>query len=264
VAHAATLSGWDFRIYSKKVKSQLFGAQYLHQPILGLDCGEEQKIAYQLRGTPEQYRLKVYGQDWDGTVSPEDYTESHSAWDLREAYNHLWREYQDEIHHFEIFRNGPTLKAAELAASVLRKRCDLVISTVPRKLWAQPGDVFESQRIWALGDTEMPRVEPAYRPKPFSVICEGSPKVPWYRVSNIFGYCTIEWPWRPYYSNDTTQEPWDICPAYGASVVEKPLRHNSTTANDFIHLGRYGAWQKGVLTSDAFFDAMKILAEDSI
>jgi hypothetical protein len=46
--------------------------------------------------------------------------------------------------------------------------------------------------------------------------------------------------------------------------VTKPLRYTGNSAPDFIHLGRYGAWEKGILTSDVFFQAMKILAEDRI
>lgn len=250
VAHAAELSKWNFRIYSRKVKSKLYGSQYLHQPIPNLDCGFPHIVRYQLRGTAEQYRRKVYGDDWDGTVSPEDYQEAHAAWDIRAAYDSMWQDYEDEIEDADIHRwwtvDGP----------------DLIISTVPRKIWAEPGDVFESQKVWALGDTEMPRVEPAYRPEPFSVICEASLTVPWYRVSNIFDYCTIEWPFDPLkrLNSRLTLRP----PMPGASVVEKPLRHNSKAASDFVHLGRYGSWEKGVLSTDAFFDAMKVFANDKI
>lgn len=275
-AHAAALSGWDFRVYSRmysrNAQSKLFGAQYLHAHIPELDCGEAALVEYRLNGTPEDYRRKVYGDDWDGTVSPEDFLESHNAWDLRLAYQHLWDKYVGEIKHFEVFGNSP----AALAYQILGEH-DLVISTVPRKIWAKPGDVFESTKVWALGDTEMPRVEPVYRPEPFSVICEASRRVSWYRVSNIYGYCTVEWPHDAgWYSNEPAGyvEYHDGYrdyakkilnpPLYGASVVEKPLRHNSTAASDFVHLGRYGKWEKGVLTSDAFYDAMKVLANDQI
>lgn len=254
VAHAAEISGWDFRIYSRKEKSRLYGAQYLHKPIPGISNGPTM-VDYKLNGTPQQYRRKVYGPEWDGTVSPEDFTEPHYAWDIRSAYDQLWRKYEGEIHELKL--------PEQLYLADNTYQADLVISTVPRKIWAMHGDVFESQKIWALGDTEMPRVDPAYRPAPFTVQCDGTPQTAWYRVSNIFGYCTVEWPWRPYYSSDN-EPPWDIPPTYGASVVEKPLRHNSTAANDFVHLGRYGKWEKGVLTSDAFYDAMKVFAQDSI
>ena|SRR6478752_1150057 len=265
VAHAAELSGWDWRVYSRNMKSPLYGAQYLHQPIPQLECGFPHMVKYTLRGTPEEYRRKVYGNDWDGTVSPEDYGDSHSAWDIRAAYDELWWNYSDEIREFEVDTKywGEGMSPAQGAVYDLGlERYDLVISTIPRKIWAQPGDVFESQKVWALGDTEMPRVDPIYRPEPFSVVCESSLRIPYYRISNIFGYCTIEWPYDPMFklnSRLTLRSPHS-----GASVVEKPLRHNSTAASDFIHLGRYGAWQKGALSHDAFYEAMKIFAHDSI
>jgi hypothetical protein len=137
------------------------------------------------------------------------------------------------------------------------KGIDLVISTVPRKIWAEPGDVFESMKVWALGDTEDERVR-LYRPPEDMVFCDGTAWHDWYRVSNVFGYCTMEWPFN--YGEGWREAP----PARGASVVEKPLKHNSKAAADFIHLGRYGAWQKGILTTDAYFGAMQAFMEDSI
>lgn len=253
VAHAANLMGWNFRVYSRKQQSKLYGAQYFHKVIPDLDCGGPRIVDYVLRGTSEQYRRKVYGDDWGGTVSPEDYTEAHHAWDIRQGYQELWDTYSDVICdcHINTKNVGPA-KHAEIFG-----HHDLVISTVPRKIWAQPGDVFESQKIWALGDCEDERVR-MYRPPEFTVVCDGTDNHSWYRVSNIFGYCTMEWPWHKFDAELIGP------PARGASVVEKPLSHNSTAASDFIHLGRYGAWQKGVLTTDAFYDALKVLAQDSI
>lgn len=254
VAHAAEMSGWDFRIYSRKMKSKLFGAQYLHQPIPNLECGAPKLVQYSLRGTPEDYRRKVYGNDWDGTVSPEDYQEAHAAWDIRLAYDHLWREYEAEIWDVN-------LQAIPDVYHEVQKGHDLVISTVPRKIWARPGDVFESQKVWALGDTsESDRVR-LYRPPDFHVYCCGTDEHEWYRVSNIFGYCTMEWPgFLTADGHEFARHP----PARGASIVEKPLRHNSTAASDFVHLGRYGAWEKGLLSSDAFYEAMKVFAKDKL
>ena len=246
VAHAANIMDWDFKIYSKKQKSKLYGAQYLHKPIPQLDCGAPMTVAYKMVGSPRSYRFKVYGPGWDGTVSPEDFTESHFAWDIRKAYDDLWNVYSGQIENCDLDPD---------ARQVLNwMKYDLVISTIPRKIWAEDGDVFESQKVWALGDTENKRVH-LYRPEPFTVVCDGTSKVDWYRVSNIFGHCTMEWPYI-----DCFNPP----PAVGASIVEKPLRHNSKAANDFIHLGRFGKWEKGVLSTDAFYDALKVFAMDGI
>lgn len=243
VAHAAELSGWDFKIFSRKQKSPLYGAQYLHHAIPEAESGMASRVEYRLRGTAEQYRHKVYGALWDCTTSPEDYIESHFAWDIRVVYEHLWDKYADYISPIDLpFNAHEALKKVD----AISHDCDLVVSTLPRKLWARPGDVFKSQKIWALGDGDYERVR-LHRPEDFTVVCSGLPEDEWYRVSNIFGYCTMEWPCfgiNP--------------PVRGASIVEKPLEHNSRYASHIVHLGRYGEWRKGVLTTDAFFDAMRL------
>lgn len=247
VAHAALMSGWDFHIYSKKRKSQLFGAQYLHQPIPDLPHPGPKRVSYRLNGTPEEYRRKVYGDAWDGTVSPEDYLEEHYAWDLRHAYDEMWWRYGDCISDVNFHEDWHT----DWRNDVPLDAHDLVISTVPRTVWDSDPNHFEYQRIWAIGDGDHERVH-LHRPHPFSVVCDGGFDNSWYRVSNIYGYCTMEWPYTA------------GSPANGASIVRKPLRHTSTAASDFIHMGRYGAWQKGVLTHDVYFEAMKVFADDKL
>lgn len=252
-AHAAELSGWEVTIFSRKQKSPLYGAQYLHQPIPGLECGDPKMVRYALFGTPEMYRRKVYGTTWDGTVSPEDFMESHSAWDLRAAYDHMWSEYQEQIIDCDL---GP--RWATNPRQFFGGKFDLIISTVPRTTWDDNWCNFERTYIWALGDTEIPRVN-WHRPDPYTVICNGYTDVQWYRISNIFGYCTMEWPrwWNAPYASVTPPVP-------GASLVAKPLEYTGNAAPDFIHLGRYAQWTKGVLTSDVFYNAMKVFASDKI
>jgi hypothetical protein len=248
VAHAAAMSGWNFRIYSKKQKSKLFGAQYLHEDIPGLEHGGPMTVKYQLDGTPEQYRRKVYGEEWDGTVSPEDYEGEHYAWDLRLAYEHLWFDYGHEVVDFDLQeRNHYYTWAA-----------DLVISTVPRTVWDSNEDNFKSTTVWAMGDGDYERVH-LHRPPPFHVMCDGTKNHAWYRVSNIFGYCTMEWPqwWNTPFASVTP-------PAHGAVRVAKPLVYTGNAARDFIHLGRFAQWEKGVLTTDVFCQALKVFNDDKI
>lgn len=257
VAHAANLNGWDFRIYSKKQKSQLFGAQYLHEPIPGVTTPGDPGVmlSYRLKGTPESYRHKVYGPSWDGNTSPEDYAGDHPAWDLRAAYDKMWFDYGCEITNLILDGFAKQLRLKE------RKhfnKYDLVISTVPRTVWDDNNEHFKRTNIWALGDGDYERVH-LHRPDPFTVECDGRPNVKWYRVSNIFGYCTMEWPqwWNTPYASVTP-------PARGAALVAKPLAYTGNAAPDFIHLGRYAQWTKGVLTSDVFTMAMEVLARDKV
>lgn len=255
-AHAAVLSGWDFHIYSRKEKSKLYGAQYLHAPIPGLDTGDPKMVRYVLRGTPEEYRRKVYGDSWDGTTSPEDLMNMHGAWDIRAAYDKLWSMYEAEIGTAEI--NHHSVKT-------LRGHWDdydLVISSVPRTVWDDDNSHFERTYVWALGDTDVQRIF-WDRPDIFTVMCDGTSEKPWYRVSNIFGYATIEWP-QFHMGVSEYNGDYNAAPRSGASLVTKPLRYTGNEAKDFVHVGRYGKWQKGVLTTDAFFDSMKALANDNI
>lgn len=251
VAHAAAINGWNFRIYSKKRKSMLFGAQYLHEAIPGMSDEQDfARVHYHLEGTPEEYRKKIYGPSWDGTVSPEDLDQDHYAWDIRSCYDRLWDAYCDEIVDTEITPHW----AASMNSSPYwtgGPHPDQVVSTVPRKIWAEPGDVFASTKVWAYGDAPEWGQRAPFRPDSFTVICDGTDSVGWYRASNIFDHCTIEWPeYRK--------------PPIRAQIVEKPLYTDSTAASDFHHLGRYGAWRKGILTTDAFHDAMHIFKEDAI
>lgn len=247
-AHAAAIRGWDFRIYSHKVKSPIYGAQYFHELIPGINCGIGQHVRYLLYGQPWQYKQKVYGKSYDCNVSPEDLAENHMAWDMRLAYDDLWSKYSDYIQDF-LLTPEPN---GHLSRSLIGNP-DIVISTVPRRIWEPKENQhkFTSVKIWAKGDTEKLRVN--QRPASFTIICSGLPTDQWYRVSNIFGHCTMEW---PYSSN--------IRGPKGASLVEKPIATTSRAAPDFVHLGRYGAWQKGVLTTDVFTQALTALNQDHI
>ncbi len=73
-------------------KSALYGCQYLHAEIPGLSL-RSATVDYELRGTTEDYRRKVYGPESDVRVSPEDLEGTHKAWDIRSAYSQLWTMY---------------------------------------------------------------------------------------------------------------------------------------------------------------------------
>lgn len=239
-AHAAVQNDCEIRIFAKKRQSPLYGAQYLHAPIPGV-TGLPERLTYETVGTPEDYRLKVYGDSWDGTVSPEDLDPHHSAWDIRMAYHKLWYLYDDDIEDVTI--------TSEIQARDLSEGADVIISTIPRTIWKRPGDVFESTKIWAIGDAPDRGQFVPFRPtNDNTVICDGSKDVGWYRASRVFGHSTIEWPGgvRP--------------PVEGVEEVTKPLGCRTTGASDFIHLGRYGKWEKGVLTTDAYDEALKATA----
>lgn len=92
-AHAAALRNYDVVIVSKKRKSEMFGCQYLHQPIPLVSKGDPVDVEYRLQGSIKDYRTKVYGDRPNVAVSPETLETDHKAWNIREAYDSLWAMY---------------------------------------------------------------------------------------------------------------------------------------------------------------------------
>lgn len=236
-AHAAALNEHDVIIVSKARKSFMKGAQYLHRPIpLPQSVRLEPfKVTYDLLGTPEQYRRKVYHGIWDGSVSPEDLTETHDGWDIRVTYDWLWETY------------GPYVQDAELNPSLIDEglqwaKPDIAISTIPATLLCLEGHSFGQQMIWS-SDQPMVPLEQNW------VVCNGQDSPAWYRAARIQDYDTVEWPqmFRPPISYDHLWE------------VPKPTRTNCTCFPEIHRMGRYGKWTKGVLSHEAFYETEKLL-----
>lgn len=236
-AHAAEMAGYDPIIASKKRKSEMYGAQYLHEAIPEATGTSPFQVSYITEGPVDGYRDKVYGPDFRGTVSPEDLQGNHVGWDIRSTYDILWMRYQGKIINFELtnIMDVESLMAEHMPAHV--------ISSVPAPLLcSNPGHQFVSQDIWAIGDApERGIFSPITKPLN-TVVCNGNYDVSWYRAANILGYHTVEWPFnkRP--------------PIEGLAPVKKPLGTNCDCLTTVHRVGRYGRWEKGVLSHTAFFE----------
>lgn len=241
--HAAVEAGADVRVFSKLRKSELFGAQYLHEPIPGFDPGPSQRINYALLGTIDDYRRKVYGPTYDGSVSPGSLAPGHLAYDIRHTYDQLWAAYSSLITRAVV---NP------LWLSRAYGRFDVVLNTIPLpSLCDSRRHRFDGQSIWALGDAPS---RGQHVPRPYGieegdVICNGLPDPPWYRASLIFGHATIEWSYGGANSS----------PDF-AAVVWKPIWNNCDCWPWVTMLGRYGRWQKGVLVHHTYQETVKCLA----
>ena len=239
-AKAALDCGADPYIISKTDQpSMLYGCQYLHAPIPGYEDVPSTTVSYKLIGTPEQYRQKVYGGMWAGKVSPEDFVGEHNAWDIRETYARIWagligsgrvplyaREPVSEGWIPASFNPGP----------------DYVISTIPAPAMCHMRSIhnFQSHAIFANGSTNE---EPIYDN---AILCDGTNAHSWYRISNVFGYRTIEWAKLP-------------PPGTIAANVIKPLVTDCTCYPSVIRVGRYGTWSKGYLVHMTYPDVRKAL-----
>lgn len=251
-AHALREAGWQFDIYSNRLKSHMYGAQYLHAPIPGLTQSDSVKVRYILEGTEEGYRSKVYGSVPVRSTSVEDLTEEHEAWDIREAYDNAWEMYgggnvkQMRVSHENLLDGGE--------GSGIFDMYPLVISSVPaRAICGFRHHQFQSKQIWALGDAPDRGQVLSYAVDPNTVICNGTTDIGWYRLSNIFGHKTVEYP-------EGTKPPMP-----GIASVEKPIRHQCTCYERFersgqlLRVGRYGRWEKGELSHQAFHRTREVL-----
>jgi hypothetical protein len=249
-AHAAALAGHDVLIYSKARKSRLYGCQYLHAPIPGISEDQPVDVSYHLDGTPEDYRRKVYGPTWKGKVSPETLDADHHAWDIRAAYDRLWDMYGSYVQDID-------LQNPEALEGVLHSGQDVTFSTVPAPLLcADPGHDFGFETVYALGDAPEEGQYVPFRPAQnygeHAVVCNGLDVPSWYRLATVHGYTTVEWP--------GSKKP----PVAGVAEVTKPLATDCTCLPDVHRLGRYGAWRKGVLSHEAFFEATIVLGNYSL
>lgn len=243
-AHAAEMRGHDVMIMSKPRKSFMHGAQYLHRPIPGLSTSESFQIDYRLTGSIDGYRDKVYaGIDRRAVrVSPQDLLGRHEAWDIREAYDAAWELYGDQVVPLELVgERGEVRKLLEWA------KPDLMISTVPAPLLCEdPGHGFTSETVWAtdksffLLDTE-----------DNVVVCSGEKDHAWYRQSRIQGCENTEYP-------NQNKPPF---PQGKVWEVVKPVATTCTCYPEVMRLGRYGLWEKGVLSDGAYYSTEENLTK---
>lgn len=237
-AHAIALTGrHPFTIFSNKRRSEMFGAQYLHESIPGLSRSSF-RVEYQLRGTVEDYAEKVYG-NRQQVVSPVT-VESGRAWDIREAYYKGYELYESRIEH-----------EPHMDAEMVRQIADVyqgyVISTIPLPTLCQNrvAHAFSSTRIYAVGDAPERGVRCAIRMPENTVVCNGDKEPGWYRAATILGYSTVEWP-------GDRRPPYD-----DVAAVTKPISTTCSCLPQVLRLGRYGTWTKGVLSHEAYWNTVK-------
>ncbi len=235
-AHAAAVTNNDVFMFSKKRKSYMRGAQYLHAPIPMFSTNPF-TIDYKLEGTVEGYRDKVYGPDPRIQVSVQTLVGSHFAWDMREAYDGLWNTYGKYVEDLEI--NPESLRK-------ILKEGDphVIVSSIPAPALCMNTDhMFQSETVWV---TEYFRGGPENN----VVICNGEPDVPWYRTSRIQNWANTEYPnnHKPPLTGDKIHE------------VLKPIKTNCNCWPEIHRVGRYGTWTKGVLSHEAYYSVFNHLA----
>lgn len=235
-AQALDRAGLHVSLFSKKRKSHMFGAQYLHAPIPGLP-EERFSIEYRLEGTAAEYGNKVYGAGWEQRgfrVSPEELAGTHNAWDIRVAYDAAWTRWEDSV--YDVRWLGPNW-----LVQIMDNPWDMVVTSIPLPVLCRKPEehAFTSAKIWAAGDApELGRFAPITT-RMNTVVCSGIPDRGWYRSANVMGYNTVEWP-------------QDRKPPLDVAQVNKPIGNTCDCYPDALRVGRYGRWTKGELSHQAY------------
>lgn len=197
----------------------------MHRPIPGLTREEpETAIHFTKEGQREGYARKVYNDEkapcsWD--MFPEG---EQPGWDLHRAYSILWDRYEVRIHDQMI---GPA------GFRALAYTYPLVLSTAPAPaMCTRPlAHMFNTAKIWVRIQTTPHRAN--------EITYNGNPTCPWYRASQLFGHIAHEFGH----------------PVGDAIEGKKPINTTCDCHPKVVRLGRFGKWEKGVLTTDAYEEA---------
>jgi hypothetical protein len=243
-AQALKLHGYNPAIISKKQKSVIYGAQYLHRPIPGLSSQAPTAEITTIRvGAPEVYAERVYGL---GTIrtSWERVVPRSEAWDLRATYDRAWEEFGDDIIDW-------TVSPAELTE--FTGQFDLVISTIPA--WAicqRPSEhYFKSLNILVQKGVDLSSFVPDFIDEDSSwVMYNGTTQHAWYRASSIFGHTSIEARAEQHLVTNKSWEP-------GFKIVDTDCDCHPT----IVKTGRMGLWKRGVLTHHAFEHTIEAISD---
>jgi len=237
-AEACRQQGITPRILApRKSMSTIGGAQYLHKEIPGLTGKADGLIHYRKLGTRDGYANKVYG-NLKMQVSWDTFDEgARPFWSLQSAYALAW------------LRSSETIREISVIPGHLRaliNSYDLVINTAPKKMLCLQPDrhTFTSQRVYLT----VPEKRVDLRAEN-QIVYNGQPRVRWYRWSFINGLGSYEFSFDPGYTKKQVIE------------IHKPLNNfcDCHESDKYLEVGRYGRWQKGALTHEAYFLTMEAL-----
>jgi hypothetical protein len=230
-AHALSMFGRRVIVFSAKQKSVLGGAQYSHVQIPLLTSEEpEAELTYRVVGDAQVYQSKVYGDAPIPFVSFDHVVDGKRvpAWSLAEMYDKLWDMWQDQIFPMEIDHDVAS-KLSEIFH---------VVSSVPLTAICEGHHTFRSQMV------QIANVVPVDLPDN-TIMYSGDPADAYYRKSLIFGTSSMEWGVSA-----------ALPPSVRVRAVRKPIESNCDCLPQIERVGRYGRWQKGILTHHGARDLM--------
>jgi hypothetical protein len=240
-AHAASMAGASVQIFSVKKPSPINGAQFLHRSIPGLTMnGPDGHVTFTKTGDRDGYAMKVYGTPnipvswdlWNETSKP--------AWTMQRIYNELWDMYKDGITDWE-------MKPSDLHR--FERGHDLLVTSLPAHVTCEKDHIFQSVPMWIKDG-----FEPGVQIPLNTIVYNGHEEMPWYRASNLFGFHSMEYGRNPINDLQSNPDNWTY---YGV----KPLEHNCDCHPNWMRVGRFGQWKRGVLVHHAFEEVERAMHE---
>jgi len=238
-AYALEQYSLPYAIFSKPFKSPLGGAQYSHVAIPGLHDQNEPEVmlTYKVDGDAETYHAKVYGDQVVPFVSFDNVSDGKQvpAWNLHKMYDTLWDMLEGKVNRLDI----DPLRVEQMVAGF-----DLVISSIhlPAVCRASVdpavGHGFKSQTVRIYNSALDENLSDN------TIWYEGTRDHSYYRMSKIFGVGSTEWG-----ANAPLPPLGD-----GVRTVNKPIWTDCDCfeGSNFLKVGRFGTWQKGILTYHAY------------
>lgn len=241
-AHALSMSEQPFLIISRKEKSPIGGAQFLHAPIIGItDNDPDAEVQMLIEGTADGYREKVYGKNPAAQPSFVSFPVEDRiipAWNMQAAYDKLWETYGFSVNDEQV---------TPQRVDELLERFKFVVCTIPlhricyTAQGARPGQCrFTHVTIRITQGTQ------DHLPDD-TILYNGTDSSSWARASKLFGHSFAEY---------GAESP--IPPGYSAVEVAKPMANtcNCWDQRNLLRAGRMGEWKKGVLVHHAFNDTV--------
>lgn len=244
-AHAADICGWDFTVYSvgKYGDEPINPDEYLTEPIPGMTENITVVVDHHRIGTAEEYDEKIGFPDSLPIVSAtnEDDWKDY-AWDLQACYEKLKAAYFKHVVPASkwpgpINHNSPFVE--------MLHESDLVISTVPRPMWAEKGSAidFKYAKLWRKNDVFGPKENNV-------VIHDGSKDVGFCIAAQVFGRIVTYWPHN--------RKP----PIEGLEEHVIPLRTEGLPMPEgIVHFGSTAMWLSDVDCADTFRFSRKTFEE---
>jgi hypothetical protein len=242
-AYAVEQAGGQPVILSRRVKSELPGAQYLHEPIPGLVQEPEGLIRTAKLGTSAVYAEKVYG-DANASVSWDLQPAAREAWDLRRVYDELWARYGDSV----VDRNVVPRDILHLELTY-----PLVISSIPAYCLCKY-HTLASPHSFEASAVDVVLYSAAAEN---TVLYDGRPNSMMTRTASIFGHGTTEF--SRHYSGKEIEyavfpdEQWSRSIRMEAVKAVKVIGNNCDCHPRIVRVGRFGRWDKSYLSHSAYF-----------